>query len=271
MFIDMHAHLDEQAFDVDRELAIRRARQAGVEAILTIGINAATSRTAVSLAESHNEVYAVVGIQPNYASQVQPGDWEAIVELASHPRVVGIGETGLDRYWDYAPIEIQQKYFDRHVELARQVEKPFVVHCREAEADVVAQLQHLAAGEPLQGVIHSFCGDAATAQSCLQLGLHVSFAGMLTYKKSDELRAVAKTIPHDRLLLETDCPYLVPHQARESKKRGGLGMKRNEPAFVRFTAECLAEQVGLSVAELGQLTSQNARRLFSLPEPEAAG
>lgn len=264
MLIDTHAHLDEQAFDVDRDDALARGREAGVEAVLTIGINAATSRAAVELAQRYDDVYAVVGIQPNYASQAAPGDWETIEELAGHPRVVGIGETGLDRYWDYAPIDVQAEYFDRHLRLAREVGKPFVVHCREAEADVVAQLRLATEAGPLSGVMHSFCGDEATATACLELGLHLSFAGMLTYKKCEELRQVAAGVPHDRLLVETDAPYLVPNQARESKKKGGLGINRNEPAFVRFTAECLAEQVGLSAEELGQITTANARRLFSL-------
>lgn len=265
MLIDTHAHLDEQAFDVDRDDVLQRARQAGIETILTIGITAATSRAAVALAEQYEDVFAVVGIQPNYAAQVQPGDWETIEQLAEHPRVVGIGETGLDRYWDYAPIDVQAEYFDRHLQLSRQLGKPFVVHCRDAEDDVVAQLQRWAANGPLSGVMHSFCGDADTADACLQMGLHLSFAGMLTYKRSTALREVARAVPCDRLLVETDAPYLVPHKARESKKKGGLGMKRNEPALVRFTAECLAEQVGRPVDELSRITTENARRLFALP------
>ncbi len=255
MLIDTHAHLDEQAFDVDRDEVIARARDAGVEQILTIGITAATSRAAVDLAETHEDVFAVVGIQPNYVSQMQPDDWAAIEDLAVHPRVVGIGETGLDRYWDYAPIELQQEYFDHHLELSRRLGKPFVVHCREAEADVVAQLQRAHAEGPLNGVMHSFCGDADVAAACLEMGLHISFAGMLTYKRNADLRAVAATVPRDRLLVETDSPYLAPVPLRG---------KRNEPANVVHTAECLAEQVGVSFEELARQTSDNARRLFSL-------
>ena len=265
MLIDTHAHLDEQAFDADRDEVLARAEQAGVEAILTIGITAETSRAAVALAEQYDEVFAVVGIQPNYASQIQPGDWETIVELAAHPQVVAVGETGLDRYWDYAPIDEQREWFDRHLDLAREVDKPFVVHCRDAETDVVAQLRRAAESGPLRGVMHSFSGDAQTAAACLELGMHLSFAGMLTYKKSADLRAVAQTVPDERLLVETDAPYLVPHRVRESKKKGGLGIKRNEPAFVRFTAECLAQQTGRPTEEIAAITTANARRLFSLP------
>jgi TatD DNase family protein len=268
MLIDTHAHLDEQTFDIDRDEVLARARQAGVEAVLTIGITAATSRAAVALAEQYEDVFAVVGIQPNYAAQVKAGEWETIEQLAAHPRVVGIGETGLDRYWDYAPLDVQAEFFDRHLHLSQQVGKPFVVHCRDAEQEVVAQLQRwieTSGGGPLAGVMHSFCGDAQTAQACLAMGLHLSFAGMLTYHKNTALREVAAGVPRDRLLVETDAPYLAPHEARESKKKGGLGIKRNEPAFVRFTAACLAEQVGLSAAEVGRITTENARRLFGLP------
>lgn len=274
MLIDTHAHLDEQAFDVDRDEVLARARQAGVEAVLTIGITAATSRAAVDLAEQYEDVFAVVGIQPNYAAQVQPGDWETIEQLAAHPRVVGIGETGLDRYWDYAPLDVQADWFDRHLQLSQQIGKPFVVHCRDAESDVVNQLQRwieASGGAPLAGVMHSFCGDAQTAAACLQMGLHLSFAGMLTYRKNTALRDVAAGVPHDRLLVETDAPYLAPHEARESKKKGGLGIKRNEPAFVHFTAACLAGQVGLSTEQLGRITTGNARRLFGLPPASASG
>ncbi|MCA9028031.1 MAG: TatD family hydrolase [Planctomycetaceae bacterium] len=256
MLIDTHAHLDEQAFDVDRDEILKRAADAGVEHILTIGINATTSRAAVELAERYAMVSAVVGIQPNYVAEIKPGDWELIEELAVHPQVVGIGETGLDRYWDYAPIELQQEFFDRHLELSRRVSKPFVVHCREAEADVVEQLRLASAVGPLNGVMHSFCGDSDVAAACLEMGMHISFAGMVTYKKNDHLRAVAARVPHDRLLVETDSPYLSPVPLRG---------KRNESANIVYTARCLAEQTDLSFEKLAAVTTANSRRLFSLP------
>lgn len=255
MLIDTHAHLDEQAFDVDRDEVLQRAVEAGVEHILTVGINVATSRAAVELAEQYEMISAVVGIQPNYVAEMQPGDWEAIEELATHPQVVGIGETGLDRYWDYAPIDLQQQYFDLHLELSRRINKPFVVHCREAEADVVEQLRRASANGPLNGVMHSFCGDAEVATVCLEMGLHISFAGMVTFKKNDALRAAASQVPHNRLLVETDAPYLSPVPLRG---------KRNEPANVVHTTKCISEAAGLSLDELARLTTANARRLFSL-------
>lgn len=253
--IDTHAHLDEQAFEHDLEVVLDRARAAGIVAVLTIGVTSETSRRAVELAERHPGVYAVVGIQPNYVAQMHPGDWDAVAELALHPRVVGIGETGLDRYWDYAPLEMQQEWFDRHIRLARRLDKPFVVHCREAETEVVAMLRQAATDGPLVGVMHSFSGSAATAQACLDLGLFLSFAGMLTYKRNVELRAIATAAPLDRLLLETDAPYLAP-----VPERG----KRNEPAHVALTAACLAEARGTSLEFIAEQTTQNAQRLFRI-------
>ena len=184
--------------------------------------------------------------------------WEQIVALAgSSPKVVAIGETGLDRYWDRAPFPLQEDYFARHLELGRTLGKPVVIHCREAEADVVRMLRaafdHFG---PVGGVMHSFTGDAATAAACVEMGLHISFAGMVTYKSATDLRAVARTIPADRLLVETDCPYLAPVPMRG---------KRNEPAFVAHTAAVLAVERGESIETLAQQTTANATRLFALP------
>jgi len=253
--IDTRCHLDAEAFHQDLDDVIGRALAGGVEQMLTIGITLQTSQAAVVLANRYPCVAAVVGIQPNYAQEARAGDWDQIVELATHPRVVGIGETGLDRYWDFAPLDIQREYFVRHIELSRSCRKPFVVHCREAEADVVQLLQEQAQQGPLHGVMHSFCGSAEIAAECLRLGLYISFAGMLTFRKNDALREVARTVPLDRLLVETDAPYLAPHPWRG---------KRNEPAWVRQTADCLADVHGVSRDELAAATTANARRLFGL-------
>lgn len=250
---DTHCHLDEEAFRYDVEQVIARAIDTGVATILTIGITAESSRRAVDLAARFPNVFAVVGIQPNYVSAAGPGDWDEIVRLADSEKVVGIGETGLDRYWDYSPIELQADYFDRHLELARQRSLPFVVHCRNAEDDVVAQLRRAAVHGPLSGVMHSFTGSAETAQACCELGMRISFAGMLTFKRNDELRKTAATIPADRLLVETDAPYLSPTPHRD---------KRNEPANVALTCACLANCRGVSPDEMAALTTANARRLF---------
>ena len=252
---DTHAHLDEEAFRVDRDEVVQRAVSSGVVGIVTIGTTAESSRQAVEIAAKYPAVYAAVGIQPNYVADAHPGDWETIEGLAAEPKVVAIGETGLDRYWDYAPIELQRDYFARHIELARRLGRPFVVHCRDAEADVVALLRETAAAEPLKGVMHSYSGDLETARACLEFGLHVSFAGMLTYKKNDALRGVAREIPRDRLLVETDSPYLAPEP-----RRG----KRNEPSFVADTAVRLAEVHGMPPDEMAAQTTRNARALFGI-------
>lgn len=257
-WIDTHCHLDEESFTQDCDETIKRAVDAGVKTMLTVGITLDSCRRVVDLAQRYSSVYAIVGLHPNYVSAAQPGDWEQIVELMRAPKVVGIGETGLDKYWDYAPIELQTEYFHRHIELSRQLGLPFVVHCREAEAETLAVLRQHARSGPLNGAMHSFCGSMETATACLEMGMHLSFAGMLTFKKNDSLRQLSAGLPLDRLLVETDSPYLAP-----TPYRG----KRNEPAHVRLTAACLAESRGVSKQEIAEATTQNARSLFRLPEP----
>jgi TatD DNase family protein len=255
LLIDTHAHLDEEAFDADRTEIVARAQSLGIVRIVTIGTTADTSRRSVEIAGQFPAVCAAVGIQPNYAAQAKAGDWEAIERLATEPRVVAIGETGLDRYWDYAPFDVQIDYFQRHMALAQRLNKPFVVHCRDAEAETVAELRQAAAYGPLHGVMHSFTGNLETARACLELGLYISFAGMLTYKKSQALRDLVRELPLDRILVETDSPYLAPQPMRG---------KRNEPSFVRVTANALAELAGISQDEFARQSTANACRLFGL-------
>ena len=254
--IDTHCHLDEESLSEDLANVLEAARQAGVETIITIGTNAESSRRSVELAEKYDSVVAVVGIHPNYCSEVKSGDWETIEELAAHPRVVAVGETGLDRYWDYAPIDVQREYFLRHLELSAKIDKPFVVHCREADEEVREVLREAAKKQPLHGVMHSVCQSAESAKECIDLGMHLSFTGMLTFKKNVELRELAASLPLERIFVETDAPYLAP-----VPNRG----KRNEPAFVRFTLECLAEAHGVSAEDMAMQTTDNARRFFGLP------
>lgn len=253
MLIDTHAHLDEDAFTGDLVGALDRAREDGVEYVLTIGTTAASSRRAIEIAETHPGVYAAVGIHPNYASTATDEDWQTIESLVSHPKVKGVGETGLDRYWDHTPIDLQVEYFRRHLNLSRLCGKPFIVHCRDAEPDVLAELERDFAAGPLSGVMHSFCGSGDTAERCLAMGLYLSFAGMLTYKRNEELRLTAAKVPADRILVETDSPYLAP-----AAHRG----KRNEPAWVKYTAQRLAEVRSVSLNEIAELTTANALRLF---------
>jgi TatD DNase family protein len=206
MLFDTHSHLDQDDFEADRAEVVERARQAGVETIVAVGTTAPTSAVCVELADRFESVLAAVGIQPNYTAAVEQDDWDRIVALAGQKRVVAIGETGLDRYWDHSPFATQQDYFDRHLRLAQQRALPFIVHTRDCDADVLAMLREAHQRGPLKGVMHSFTGTAETAAECLELGLYVSFAGMVTFKKSAELRAVAATIPADRILIETDSP-----------------------------------------------------------------
>lgn len=254
--IDTHAHLDDARFDADRGDVLARAREAGVERVLTVGIDLATSRAAVELAQEWPGVFAVVGIQPNHVAEARDGDFDEIERLAALPRVVAVGETGLDRYWDRAPFALQQDYFRRHLAFAHRIGKPVVIHCREAEADLLVMLEEAFAERgPVRGVLHSFSGDLATAERGLELGLHVSFAGMVTYKSAQNLRGVAARVPADRLLVETDSPYLAP-----VPRRG----QRNEPGLVAHTAACLAEARGETLEGLARQTTANAAALFGL-------
>jgi TatD DNase family protein len=250
---DTHAHLDDEQFDATREQVFQRAEQAAVRHVIVVGTDLASSEKCVQIASDYSIAHAAVGIQPNYVHQAQPEDWQEIELLAKNPHVVAIGETGLDRYWDHAPFKLQQEYFDRHIGLSMQTGKPFIVHMRDCGSDIVDTLRKHSSSQ-LSGVMHSFTGDLELAETCMEMGLYISFAGMVTFKKSDELRAVARQIPDDRLLIETDAPYLSPHPHR--------GQRINEPALVRFTAHCLAEVRGVTLEQLGKLTSTNAKRLF---------
>jgi TatD DNase family protein len=257
MLIDTHAHIDQPDFDVDREAMITRSQAAGVEAIIAVGTTVAGSRACIELAQRHACVFASVAIHPNNIAEAERDDFAEIERQASASRVVAIGETGLDRHWDFTPFVQQQEFFARHMRLAAERGLPFIVHMRDCETDMLEALRRAhAAHGPLRGVMHSFTGDAAMAAECVALGLHISFAGMVTYKKSQALRDCAATIPDDRLLVETDSPYLSPEPVRN--------VRRNEPAHVRHTAECLAKVRGMSLEELASLTTANARKLFPL-------
>lgn len=253
--IDTHCHLDEDAFADDVDTVVKNAVESGVAVVVTIGTDARSSQRSVELAERFESVYAVVGIHPNYTSAVAEGDWDIIEELSGHERVVAIGETGLDRYWDYAPVELQRDFFLRHLELSRGVGKPFVVHCRDADEEVRQMLRADATKGPLNGVMHSFCQTVESATECLELGMHLSFTGMLTFKRNDELRSVAAGLPKERLFVETDAPYLAPVPYRG---------KRNEPAYVRHTLNTLAEAHGIEPAEMAKITTSNACRFFGI-------
>lgn len=259
-YIDTHVHLDANEFDEDRRDVLARARQLGVEVMICPGISAHSSHAALRLAETHRDVYAAVGIHPNHSAEAAAGDWDRVVEMIGHPRVVAVGETGLELHWDFAPIGVQREYLDRHLRLAQQHDLPVVIHCREAEPDVLQMIREAAARGPLAGVLHAFSGDWPFAEACLETGLYIGFVGSVTYrnKKFQPLREAAARVPDDRLLIETDGPYLVPHPLRGRQNR-------NEPANIVHTAQCLAELRGWSLEKLAAQTTANARRLFRLP------
>lgn len=253
-FFDTHAHLDDEQFSQDRDGVVSRAREAGVQSIVTVGTTAASSQTCVDLANSYDSVFASVGIQPNYCGEAADGDWDRIVGFVDQPLVVALGETGLDRYWDYTPFDVQQDYFDRHIRISQQCDLPLVIHMRDCPDEMLAMLGEARSRGPLCGVMHSFTGNAETAAECISLGLHISFAGMVTYKKAVDLREVAGAIPDDRILIETDCPYLSPHPKR--------GQRPNEPALIVHTAACLSEVRGVTIEKFASQTTRNARCLF---------
>jgi TatD DNase family protein len=259
MYFDTHAHLDQSDFDADRGEVVARAREAGIAMILCPAVSAESSRAVVRLAKQH-DLLAAVGIHPNSTHEAAAGSWEQVAAMIGLPGVAALGETGLDRYWDFAPITLQQEYLDRHLRLSQESGLPVILHCRDAQADLLASLRTAAERGPIHGVVHAFSGDAAFAAECLALGLYVSFAGNVTYsnKKFDPLRAAARTIPADRLLIETDSPYLVPQLFRGKQKR-------NEPAHVIHTAAFLAHLRGVAPEQLAAETTTNARRLFGLP------
>jgi TatD DNase family protein len=254
--VDTHAHLDDAGLPGPLDAVLARAREAGIAQVVAIATSSNSSARVVEIASAWRGVFAAIGIQPNHVSEAAPGDFERVVDLAGQPRVVAIGETGLDRHWHFTPFDQQRMAFDRHLALAEERDLPVVIHCRNCERDIVDQLSRL--GRQVRGVLHSFTGSWDDAKAFLDLGLHISFAGMITFtnKKLDVLREVAAQVPLDRLLVETDAPYLSPHPHRGQP---------NEPARVALTAACVARVRNLADDEVARATSENARRLFRLP------
>jgi TatD DNase family protein len=255
-FIDTHAHLDAEQFAADLPAVLGRARAAGVNTVIAVATTAPSSAACVSLAARHPQLFATVGIHPNSIMEASPTAWDEVLALVESERVVGIGETGLDRHWDNTPFAVQEEYFVRHLELSRRTNRPVVIHCREAETDMLRLLRaEFDRHGPIRGVMHSFVGDREMAEACRAMGLYLSFAGMLTYKNAAALRETAAKQPLDRLLVETDSPYLSPVPLRG---------KRNEPAHVVYTATCLAGLLGVDVERLAEETTANSQKLFGL-------
>lgn len=251
---DTHAHLHFPEFADDLGAVLARARAAGVRRMLTIGTDVETSRAAVALAAREPDVWASVGVHPHDADEADAAALVEIARLAAEPRVVGIGETGLDFFRNLSPREAQERAFRAQLALARCVGKPVIVHCRDAHEETLAILAEERVGET-GGVMHCFSGDTAIARRCLDLGLLISLAGPVTYPKARALPEVARFVPGDRLVVETDCPFLPPQPYRG---------KRNEPAYLAITAARVAELRGESLQTLAARTSENAAKLFGL-------
>ncbi|MBB6674894.1 TatD family hydrolase [Cohnella nanjingensis] len=257
MLFDTHAHLDSPKFDNDREDVIARAQEAGVSTIVNIGFNRETIPTTMALAERYPFIYAAVGWHPTDAVDMRLEEDLAWIErLCAHPKVVAIGEIGLDYYWDTSPKEVQQVVFREQIRLAKRLNKPIVIHNRDAHEDVVRLLREEGASE-VGGIMHCFSGSWETARQCLDMNFYISFGGPVTFKNARVPKEVLDKVPLDRLLLETDAPYLAPHPLRG---------KRNESAFVSLVADAAAEIKGLTREKIEELTSLNARACFGLGE-----
>ncbi len=254
--VDTHAHLHFPEFAEDLDAVLERARQAGVATMVTIGTDRETNPAAVALAERLPGVYASVGIHPHDAAEATEEDFAALEQLArTSPKVVALGEMGLDFFRNLSPHDVQERVFRRQLGLARRLGKPVIVHCRDAHIETLAILADGRAGEA-GGVMHCFSGDVEVATHCLDLGLYISLAGPVTYKNARALPDVARFVPEDRLVVETDCPFLPPHPHRG---------KRNEPAYMTLTAARIAELRGADSEALNTAMSRNAARLFGLP------
>jgi len=256
VLIDSHAHIQGNEYDGEVEAVIERARGAGVEKIIAVGGagDMSSNTDAIALADSFPEIYATVGIHPHDAKDVGTEELRALSELTAHPKVVAVGETGLDYYYNHSPRDMQRRVFSQFIRIARQTGLPIVVHERDATKDAAELLRSEGAGE-LRGVIHCFTGNYEAACAYLDLGFYLSFTGIITFKNAESLRDVVRKVPLEHMLIETDSPFLtpVPHRG-----------KRNEPAYVRFVAETVAIVRGISLEQVASITSANAQNLFEI-------
>ena len=261
MYIDSHAHLEGQKFDDDRPQVLERAQQAGLERILAIGSGTGpgTLDCAIKIAEQHDWIFATMGIHPHEAQLATEADFSEMEQLAKHPKIIAWGEIGLDYFYDHSPRDVQKNVFRRQMELARTARLPIVIHCRptnnseNAWDDTLQMLSEHWAPAGLPGILHCFTGEWKHAKAALDMGFYISFAGNVSFPKAENIRESSRQVPLDRMLIETDSPFLapVPHRG-----------KRNEPAFVVNTAETVGQLRGMSKEEIGQTTTQNFYRLF---------
>ena len=254
MLFDTHTHLNAYQFADDLPEVIDRALKEGVSRMVVVGFDRPTIEIAMDLIEKYDFLYASIGWHPVDAIDMKDEDLDWIEELAKHPKVVAIGETGLDYHWDKSPKDIQKEVFRKQIRLAKKLQLPLVIHNREATADVVEILKEENAAE-VGGIMHCFSGSPETALECVKMNFYISLGGPVTFKNAKKPKEVANAVPLDRLLIETDCPYLAPHPYRG---------KRHEPAYVKLVAEEIAALKGLSFEEVAKATTENAERLFGL-------
>lgn len=254
MLFDTHAHFDDERFDDDRDEVIRKAHESGVSYILNASSDMDSSRKSMALADKYDFIYAAVGVHPHSAGEMKEDDLETLAGYASHPKVVAIGEIGLDYYYDNSPRNVQKYWFARQIRLAREVGLPVVIHDRDAHEDTLAIIRAEGASE-VGGVFHCYTGSVEMAKEVLKNNFYIALGGAVTFKNARKLLDVAKFVPEDRLLIETDCPYMTPEPYRG---------KRNDSGYVRLVAEKIAELRGVTFEEIAQITAQNARRLFKI-------
>lgn len=253
MYFDSHAHVDDKRFDADRDETIQRALDGGLAGFLNAGADMESSARGLAIAEKYPGVFASVGIHPHDAKEAKEADYAQLAQWAQHPKVVAIGEIGLDYHYNLSPKETQQEVFIRQLDVARQTGLPFIIHDREAHGDCIKIIKREAKG--LTGVFHCFSGSWEMAQELIALGLVISFAGPLTFANSVKLKQIASLAPLERILIETDSPYLTPEPHRG---------RRNEPLHVKLVAAELAALRGMDPEEIGAITYENAKRLFRL-------
>lgn len=263
MIIDSHAHLDYAQLSEDLEAVLARANDAGVSHVITIGVKLTTAAMPKKIAEAYENVWCSVGVHPHQAgSEPDAANIAAIRVAANHPKCVAIGEAGLDYFYDYAPRQAQADSFRTQIRAARDLGLPIIVHARDADEDMADILESEMEKGAFKGVLHCFSSGARLAERALAIGFYISFSGILTFNKSEELRQIAKNVPLDRLLVETDSPYLAPPPHRG---------KTNEPGFTRYVLNCLAEIKGLDEAEMAALTRKNTLALFDKMQPKTRG
>ncbi|WP_342495884.1 TatD family hydrolase [Bacillus sp. FSL K6-0994] len=254
MLFDTHAHLNAEQYNKDLEQVIERAKSEKVEKIVVVGFDRPTITRAMELIEEYDFIYAAIGWHPVDAIDMTDEDLAWIKDLSQHEKVVAIGEMGLDYYWDKSPKDVQKEVFRRQIALAKEVKLPIVIHNRDATEDVVTILKEEGAAE-VGGIMHCFTGSLETAKECMEMNFYISFGGPVTFKNAKKPKEVVKEIPSDKLLIETDCPYLTPVPFRG---------KRNEPSYVKYIAEQIAELREISFEELAELTTKNAKKVFRI-------